>query len=109
MLLFAVFLARIADDVTTSHPLGYQNETPKLGSMYRLMPGTEIVEVDETEVTAVLPGGVNVEELKLLEVDIGSGVSAGVADDVELEREVEVESGSAELGAPGTGALGCDV
>jgi hypothetical protein len=76
--------------------------------MYWLMPGTEIVEVDETEVTAVVPGGVNVEELKPLELDIGSvGVFAGVADDVELERDVEVESESAELGARRTGALGC--
>jgi hypothetical protein len=75
--------------------------------MYWLMPGTEIVEVDETEVTAVFPGGVNVEELKPLELDIGSGVSAGLAHDVELERDVALESESAELGAPGTGALGC--
>ena len=45
-----------------------------------------------------------------VEVDIESvGVSAGVGDDVELERDVAVESESADLGAPGTGALGCDL
>jgi hypothetical protein len=73
------------------------------------MPGTEIVGVDETEMTTVPPVGINVEELKLLEVDICSGVSAGVADDVELEREVEVESELAELAAPGMAALGCGI
>jgi hypothetical protein len=72
------------------------------------MLGTEIVEVDESDVAAVASGRVGAEELKPLEVDIGSiGVSAGVADDVELERDVAVESESAELGGPGTEALYC--
>jgi hypothetical protein len=55
MLLFAVFLARIADDVTTSHSLGYQKEKPKLESMYCVMPGTEILVVDEAGVAAAWP------------------------------------------------------
>jgi hypothetical protein len=77
--------------------------------MYWLMPGTVIVEVDETEIVAVSPGSANSEELKLFEVDTASGVSAGVGDDVELERDVEVESESAGLGASGPRGLGCDM